>query len=200
VLRETRKLHATTFVLAGLLAAAVAACGGSSSSAKSSPTVDVRNRATRAALTPTTPERRHKKFGPPKGKPDRIPAHIVPEGSLFQISHSIIEVTNGWIVSDGRHFTFVAAGAATDPATTNPDPTLGRFYFLRQNWKKGSQGQQVVDVPGHGALKITRAPKGKKVETSAQRADIEFLCADGTPGVLHLRDDTYTLRSSPPTA
>jgi hypothetical protein len=51
-----------------------------------------------------------------------------------------------------------------------------------------------VKVPGAGALEITKAPLGRKVEVWAQkRGNLHFTSKNGIDGTLHLKDDSITL-------
>jgi hypothetical protein len=53
-------------------------------------------------------------------------------------------------------------------------------------------------VIGSGPLKITRAPTGSGVESTAQRgAKIEFSSANGARGKLDLSDDSIHLDTEP---
>lgn len=98
-------------------------------------------------------------------------------------------VRNGWEVSDHRRFTAVYAGAAGN------DRSKGAFAIFRQNFVQVTQKLDVVNVAGAGALKITGAPLGRRVETRAQRrGNLQFTSKSGIKGTLHLKDDTVSLR------
>jgi len=120
------------------------------------------------------------------------PAHMLArglaEGGLVQPAE-LWPVRNGWEVSDHRTLTAVYAGA--DPSNRS----TGRLVIFRQNFIQVTQKSDRVNVVGTGPLKITSAPRGTEVETSAQRrGKLEFTGKDGTRGTLHLKDDTVTLR------
>jgi hypothetical protein len=52
----------------------------------------------------------------------------------------------------------------------------------------------MINVPGAGALRITRAPLGRSVQTWAQkRGKLRFTSEHGITGTLHLEDDTVTV-------
>jgi len=97
-------------------------------------------------------------------------------------------VRNGWVVSDHRRFTAVYAGAA------GTNRSRGAFAIFRQNFVQVTQKLDVVNVAGAGALKITRAPLGRKVRSWAQRrGNLQFTSKNGIRGTLHLKDDTVSL-------
>jgi hypothetical protein len=99
-------------------------------------------------------------------------------------------VRNGWEVANRGRITTVCAGGA---GTYNL-PSLGRFLILRTSYRWGTQDLTRVDVPHSGPVKITRAPLGRDVVTTAQRhGDLEFKGAKGVTGILHLKDDSITL-------
>ena len=120
----------------------------------------------------------------PVGRPDRIPAKLLGPDVPVPISPSLLQTTNGWLVSDGATLVAVYAGAAGN------DPSQGRFVIIRQNLVRGVQTQDVVDAGRTGALTIVDAPAGAAVETSAQHGPIGFHGARGANGVLHLNGDT----------
>lgn len=118
---------------------------------------------------------------------DRIPAHFLPPDAPIPLSPTLIRVTNGWLVSDGRTLVAVYAGEAGN------DSTAGRFVIIRQNLVIGFQTRDIIDIGRTGAVRITEAPTGAGVETSAQRGDLCFSSTTGTEGVLHLARDTFDL-------
>ena len=120
------------------------------------------------------------------------PGEIVPGGpGPFFSSDVIWPIRNGWQASDHRSYTAVDAGV--DPA----DRSLGELGIFRQNFSKATQTQEVVDVPGAGALKITDAPLGRSVATWAQRrGNLGFVGKRGVRGTLHLRNDKVTISGS----
>jgi hypothetical protein len=119
-----------------------------------------------------------------------IPAHMLEKDTPIPFGPGLAQVSNAWLVSDGKTLVAVYAGAAGN------DPQNGRFVIIRQNWVSGQQTQDVVDVAKAGMLTISSAPMGTSVETSAQHGDIEFTDAAGDRGVLNLSGDTTTVRSS----
>jgi hypothetical protein len=98
-------------------------------------------------------------------------------------------LTNGWLTGNHRRFTSVYAG------TNDYHRSRGVFAIFRQNFVRVTQNLDTVNVAGAGALKITRAPLGRKVETWAQRrGKLRFTSKNGIKGILHLRNDKVTLR------
>jgi hypothetical protein len=99
-------------------------------------------------------------------------------------------VRNGWSVGNRGRSTLVCAGGAGDlgPSTT------GRFVLLRTNDRWATQELSKVDVPKSGPLKLTQAPLGRDVVTSAQRrGNLAFKGTEGVTGTLHLKDDSVAL-------
>ena len=119
----------------------------------------------------------------PTGQPDRIPAQMLAPDAPVPISPEVLEPANAWLVSDGATLVAVYAGAAANK------PSSGRFVIVRQNLAIGRQTEDTVDVAGTGLLKITAAPRGAAVETSAQRGKLHFRGSNGTTGVLDLATD-----------
>jgi hypothetical protein len=119
----------------------------------------------------------------PEGQPDRIPAQMLAADAPVPISPQVLQPTNAWLVSDGATLVAVYAGAAANK------PSDGRFVIVRQNFAIGRQTEDTVDVAGAGLLKITSAPQGAGVETSAQRGKIRFRGSNGRAGVLDLATD-----------
>jgi hypothetical protein len=115
----------------------------------------------------------------------RIPPHILAKGSPPPIPYELINPENGWIVSDGYTLVAVYAGSPGEK------PTLGRVAIVRQNEIFGIQYNppDIVDVGKIGAIMISRAPRGRSHETSAQTGRLAFVSANGTRGVLDLRND-----------
>jgi hypothetical protein len=116
---------------------------------------------------------------------DRITPHMIPKGTPPPLHWAVINPKSAWLVSDGYTLVAVYAGAPGE------DPSLGRFAIIRQNEIFGIQYEppDIVDVGKVGAVKITRAPRGKSRETSAQKGRLHFVAANGTKGVLDLTGD-----------
>ena len=114
---------------------------------------------------------------------DRIPGHMLSADTPVPVSPELVDVENGWLVSDGKTLVAIYAGAAGN------DSTRGRFVIVRQDLAAGRQTMDVVDVPGAGAVSITDAPKGVAVETTAQRDRIRFRGTRGPKGDLDLVTD-----------
>jgi hypothetical protein len=116
------------------------------------------------------------------------PARLLPRDSCPLSTEIIWPVLNGWFVGDHHRQTGVWGGGDLDHSS------IGRFAILRDNFIRGTQHVNTVDVAGAGPLRITRAPLGRKVVTSAQRrAKLWFKSRRGVHGVLHLRSDTVTI-------
>ena len=120
-----------------------------------------------------------------KRAPLRLPPHILRHGTTPPIHWAVINPKNGWLVSDGYTLIAVYAGSPGE------DPSLGRFVIVHQNLIFGIQylPDDIVNVGRVGAIKITRAPRGRSRETSAQTGRIAFVSTNGTRGVLDLRTD-----------
>jgi hypothetical protein len=119
----------------------------------------------------------------PAGSPDRIPAQMLAADAPVPISTQVLKPANAWLVSDGATLVAVYAGAAAN------NPSNGRFVIVRQNLAIGRQTEDTIDVTGTGLLRITAAPRGAAVETSAQRGKLRFRGSNGTAGVLDLATD-----------
>jgi hypothetical protein len=124
---------------------------------------------------------------------DPIPPHILPKGAPPPLHYSEINPKNGWIVSDGYTLVAVYAGSP------GGDPAIGRFAIIRQNALLGGQyaPNDTVDVGRVGPVKITRAPRGRSRETTAQYGRLAFVAADGTKGVLDLKGDRIRITRRP---
>jgi hypothetical protein len=103
-------------------------------------------------------------------------------GVPVPIPPSVLQMRNGWLVSDGTTLVAVYAGAAGD------DPSAGRLVIVRQDLVAGRQTVSTLDAGTTGALAITAAPLGSSVETSAQTGSLHLT----TPGGRALRLDLAT--------
>lgn len=123
---------------------------------------------------------------------DRIPPHILPNGTPPPLSPTLIRVKNAWLVSDGYTLVAVYAGTAGN------DSSEGRFAVVRQNEVFGIQygPPDLVDIRKVRAVKIIGGPKGQAQETSAQHGQLRFSAANGAKGVLSLVGDRVHLDSS----
>jgi hypothetical protein len=108
-------------------------------------------------------------------------------GAPVPIPPSVLQVRDGWLVSDGRTLVAVYAGAAGN------DPSVGRLVIVRQDLVAGRQTVSTLDAGPTGALTIASAPLGNAVETSAQIASIGLRTAGGR--TLHLDLGTGDLGS-----
>jgi hypothetical protein len=124
---------------------------------------------------------------PPEWAPQPIPARMLSPGVPVPIPPSVLQMRNGWLVSDGRTLVAVYAGAAGD------DPSAGRLVIVRQDLVTGNQTVSTLDAGPTGALAITAAPLGSSVETSAQTGTIRIRTSAGP--ALYLDLGTGTLGS-----
>jgi hypothetical protein len=111
---------------------------------------------------------------PPESAPQPIPARMLGSDVPVPIPPSVLQVRNGWLVSDGRTLVAVYAGAAGD------DSSVGRLVIVRQDLVAGKQTVRTVDAGPTGALTIAAAPLGSAVETSAQTGTIRLRTAGGS--------------------
>jgi hypothetical protein len=123
----------------------------------------------------------------------RIAPHILPKGVPPPVHYALINPKNAWIVSDGYTLVAVYAGSPGE------EPAIGRLAIVRQNEIFGVQyaPPDLVDVGRVGAVKITRSPRGRSRETTAQRGRLAFVAADGTKGVLELAGDHVRITARP---
>lgn len=110
---------------------------------------------------------------PPDSAPQPIPARMLGSDVPVPIPPSVLQVRNGWLVSDGRTLVAVYAGAAGD------NSSVGRLVIVRQDLLAGRQTVRTLDAGPTGALAITAAPLGSSVETSAQRGSIRLRTSTG---------------------
>ena len=131
----------------------------------------------RLATLATTDSNAHP-AAPPEAASEPIPARMLGSDSPVPVPPSVLQVRNGWLVSDGRTLVAVYAGAAGN------DPAVGRLVIVRQDLLAGRQTVRTIDAGATGALTIAAPPLGSSVETSAQTGSIGLRTAHG-PG-LHL--------------
>jgi hypothetical protein len=158
-------------VLAGL---AVVAGGGLAVAAAvgSGPPADKAAALARHVSVATT-DSNTKQVAPPVWARQPIPARMISPGVPVPIAPSVLQMRNGWLVSDGRTLVAVYAGAAGD------DPSAGRLVTVRQDLVAGQQTVRTIDAGPTGALAIAAAPLGSSVETSAQTGSIQLRTARG---------------------
>ena len=127
---------------------------------------------------------------PSKLEKKNLAAAIVDSPNSFFASKSLKPISNAWRTSDQKRFTQVEAGAVPS------EESDGAFAIFRHSFKGAGQDAKVVKVLGAGALKITKAPTGTSIESSAQRdGKIEFSSESGVTGSLHLEDDSIHLEA-----
>jgi hypothetical protein len=123
----------------------------------------------------------------PAFTPDPIPAAILGSNVPVPIASTIINETNGWLVSDGYNLVAVYAGSKGD------DPTQGRIVIVRQDLRAAQQTVQIVDAGATGPLTIAAgAPAGVAVETSAQTGSLVLNTAQGDTVKLNLATNTVS--------
>jgi hypothetical protein len=110
---------------------------------------------------------------PPNPAAQPIPARMLGPDVPVPIPPTVLQVRNGWLVSDGRTLVAVYAGAAGD------DPSIGRLVIVRQDLAAGRQTVRTLDAGATGALAIAAAPLGGSVETSAQTGSIQIRTSAG---------------------
>jgi hypothetical protein len=110
-----------------------------------------------------------------------IPAHF-PGDDVPQIpSPALIRVQNRWLDGDGRTIVDVYAGERGDNANA------GMFVIYRTYNVFGYVSRQRVYVPGMTkAVRITKAPLGKKAEPAALTAVLHWRSKTGVTGTLDL--------------
>jgi len=122
-----------------------------------------------------------------------LPARIDRRPQGFTSTELLWPVVNAWRTADRHGFIEVDAGALSY------DRSIGVFAIFRHDFTGVRQSADLVKVLGSGPLRITDAPQGETVETSAQRSGrIEFVGARGVRGTLTLRDDSVSLRPPRP--
>jgi hypothetical protein len=160
---------------------AVSGCGGSGGG--------------ESATTGDAPQAHHHAQRPPgvrvcdKGDQGHtIPAQIEGRQKASDITTAVIFTVNGWIAGDCHGRTIVYAGSAAWKGS------MGLAIISRFGHDSKQLGGGFIPVPDSGPLKITRAPQGPGVVTSAQRrGDIQFTSDKRVTGTIHLGDDTATL-------
>ena len=126
---------------------------------------------------------------PPEPAAQPISARMLGSGVPVPIAPSVLQVRNGWLVSNGRTLVAVYAGAAGN------NPSVGRLVIVRQDLGAGRQTVRTIDAGPTGALAIMAAPLGSSVETSAQTGSIRVRTAGGRALRLDLGAATLTQRS-----
>jgi hypothetical protein len=123
-----------------------------------------------------------------------MPAAIDAKPQSFA-SADLLRPSNAWRTSSTQHFTEVDAGALAH------DSSIGALFIFRHEYARARQEVELLKVIGSGALRITKAPEGAKVETSAQQnGEIAFVGSRGVRGTLHLENDTVSLTPPATTA
>jgi hypothetical protein len=118
--------------------------------------------------------------------------HTVPAALLGKhatmVPTQVLVPVNAWSVADCRTETWVDAGAAGSLKGA------GVFVIARSRGDSGGGQHRFIVVPNSGPLRITHAPLGPDVVTSAQRdGKLKFTSKRGLTGTVALEDDTATL-------
>jgi hypothetical protein len=124
----------------------------------------------------------------PAFTPDRIPPHILGPNVPVPISPSIVQTTNGWLVSDGVNLVAVYAGAV------GADPSQGRVVIVRQNLVAGTQTVHFVEAGRTGPLAIASGPTGtsQSAETAALTGHLVLEAHSAATFRLQLGPDTIS--------
>lgn len=110
--------------------------------------------------------------------------HVDPPG----IHTDVLVTANAWSAGDCHTETWIYAGMAGWTSGT------GIFVITRTRGGYHQLPTHYIVVPGSGATRITQAPLGPKVVTSAQRdGKFKFTSRRGIKGTISLADDTATL-------
>jgi hypothetical protein len=118
-----------------------------------------------------------------------LPARIDRRPQGFISTELLSPLVNAWRTADRHGFIEVDAGALSS------DRSIGVFAIFRHDFTGVDQSADLVKVLGSGPLRITAAPQGGGVETSAQRdGRIDFVGARGVRGTLSLRDDSVSIQ------
>lgn len=117
-----------------------------------------------------------------------IPGQMLGSDVPAPIPPSLLQVKNGWLVSNGRTLVAVYAGAA------GGDPSLGRVVVVRQNLVSGRQTVATLNAGRTGALTISVAPVGAAVETTAQTGGLRLRSAKGRLFTLDLAAERLARR------
>lgn len=102
-----------------------------------------------------------------------IPGQMLGSDAPVPVAPSLLQVKNGWLVSNGKTLVAVYAGAA------GGDSSKGRVVIVRQNLVSGRQAVATLDAGPTGALTIAAAPLGASVETTAQTGGVHLRTAGG---------------------
>jgi hypothetical protein len=195
-----RPLLALALIVASSIFALVG-CGGeqttATTAASSTPAPIARSNAQIGPARPTKERRdqgRHRRLPPgvklcrQGGQAQTIPAQIERQELRGDITTAVLFTVNAWITADCHGKTIVYAGSA------GWKRSMGLVLIARFGHRSAKLGGGFLAVPASGSLRITRAPLGPHVVTSAQRhGDIQFTSDRGITGVIHLRSDTATL-------
>ena len=172
----------------GMLALGWAGCGGGSDGGAD-------DRLAIQGTTTTVPvSQQHPKWPPgQKACPDSSPeGHTNPAKILgnnaASTSSEILIPVNVWTAGDCQQVTAVEAGAAA-----RPGPLSNGIFVIDRIRGSHAAGAKYVFIPDSGAVKITDAPLGPKVVTSAQSGELHFKGKRGVTGTLNLTHDTATL-------
>jgi hypothetical protein len=118
--------------------------------------------------------------------------HTLPAALLgptaSDIPTQVLIPRNAWSAADCHTETWVYAGIA---GWTH---AAGIFVITRTKGEYNQQPNSYIVLPGSGATRITHAPVGPKVVTTAQHhGQFKFTSKRGITGTVSLADDTATL-------
>jgi hypothetical protein len=104
------------------------------------------------------------------------------------IHTDVLITANAWSTGDCHTETWIYAGTA---GWTNG---TGIFVITRTKGEYHNLPTRYIVVPNSGATRITKAPLGPNVVTTAQRdGEFKFTSRRGIKGTISLADDTATL-------
>ena len=167
-----------------LIAGCALAAGAGFAAAANVPAPQDKAAALQRLVSVATTDSNIEPAAPPDSPPHPVPARMLGSGLPVPIPPSVLQVRNGWLVSDGRTLVAVYAGAA------GKDPSHGRLVIVRQDLAVGTQTVRTIDAGPTGALTIAAAPLGNSVETSAQTGRIRLRTAGGRALGLDLATET----------
>jgi hypothetical protein len=121
--------------------------------------------------------------------PEAIPAEILGSDVPVPVASSVIDETNGWLVSNGYNLVAVYAGSKGD------DPTQGRVVIVRQDVRASRQTVQIIDTGATGPLTVAaNAPTGAAVENSALTGALTLSTSHGATVRLNLNTNTVSAK------
>jgi hypothetical protein len=101
------------------------------------------------------------------------------------------KIVNDWTLGTSKEILLVEVGVAGEG---RPKGT-GLIAIRRTYLNPYRNPDDVIAIPKSGALRITKAPIGRRVVPRAiKRANLQFISRRGVHGTLHLADDSVTIK------